>query len=133
VAITTAFTGSTEAGMKWLITYAKTETPRALDRPLLAEAVRLPIPQAIGRRCGQRPAARRSPKHVEPRHRALSDYRARLQQAEGIDPDAVLDSLLHAHHIRSVGIDRDHERTCIRLARAAALTWTARNANRQGR
>jgi hypothetical protein len=38
----------------------------------------------------------------------------------------VLASLLHMHLIRAIGIDRDHERLCPRLARAAALRWRAR-------
>lgn len=45
---------------------------------------------------------------------------------DGTNPDTVLDSLLHAHHIRAAGIDKPDERTCLRLARAAALTWQAR-------
>jgi hypothetical protein len=34
-------------------------------------------------------------------------------------------SLLHMHHVRMLGIDPDRERTGRRLARAAALRWTA--------
>jgi len=134
VAITTAFTGSIEAGMNWLITHAKTDVNSTLDRPVLAEAVRLADPTDHWAALRATPGGQAIIKAWQPRDRALSGYRACLEQAEGIDPDSVLDSLLHAHHIRSIGIDRNHERTCLRLARAAALTWNARYAtNRQGR
>ncbi|MEU1533897.1 hypothetical protein [Streptomyces fagopyri] len=43
-----------------------------------------------------------------------------LNESDGIDPDLVLDSLLHAHHIRAAGNDKDDERMCVRLAHAAA-------------
>lgn len=133
VAITIAFIGSTEAGMNWLITHAKTDVNSALDRPALAEAVRLADPADNWAALRATPGGQAITTAWQPRDRALSHYRACLKQTEGIDPDAVLDSLLHAHHIRSVGIDRNHERTCMRLARAAALTWNARYAtNRQG-
>ena len=127
VAIAAAFTGSPEAGMNWLITYAKTEASTSLPRPVLAEAVRLADPTGDWAALRAAPGGRAITEAWEPRHRALADYRARLAAADGIDPDAVLDALLHAHHIRAVGIDRDHEHTCLRLVRAAALTWDARS------
>jgi lantibiotic biosynthesis protein len=40
--------------------------------------------------------------------------------------DVVLESLLHMHHNRAIGIDQDSERVCRRLARQAALTCRAR-------
>jgi hypothetical protein len=33
---------------------------------------------------------------------------------------------LHLHHVRMAGVSLDTERLCTRLARAAALSWTAR-------
>jgi thiopeptide-type bacteriocin biosynthesis protein len=41
------------------------------------------------------------------------------------DIDTILEALLHMHHNRALGIDRDGEATCRRLARQAALTWIA--------
>ncbi|WP_246267148.1 lantibiotic dehydratase [Nonomuraea typhae] len=38
----------------------------------------------------------------------------------------VIDSFLHLHHLRALGIDPGAEHTCRRLARAAALSFTAR-------
>ena len=37
----------------------------------------------------------------------------------------ILESLLHIHHNRYLGIDRDREATCRRLARQAALAQCA--------
>ena len=59
------------------------------------------------------------------RHRAeaVATYRKTL------DPDAnfthILESLLHIHHNRYLGIDRDREAICRRLARQAALAQRA--------
>ncbi len=61
------------------------------------------------------------------RRSAVAAYRAHLSPVEGPDPDPVLASLLHLHHARVVGINQDSERICLRLARAAALGWVARN------
>jgi len=35
----------------------------------------------------------------------------------------VLESLLHMHHNRALGVDRDGEAICRHLARQAALAW----------
>ncbi|MGH3991884.1 MAG: hypothetical protein ACRDSN_05405 [Pseudonocardiaceae bacterium] len=40
----------------------------------------------------------------------------------------MLVDLLHMHHNRVAGIDAADERVCLRLARAAALSWTRRTA-----
>ncbi len=128
VAIAAAFTGSPEAGMNWLISCAKPGASWALPRPVLAGAVRLADPTGDWSALRAAPGGQAITEAWEPRSRSLAAYRARLEVAEGIDPDAVLDALLHAHHIRATGIDRDDERTCMRLARAAALASNARNA-----
>jgi lantibiotic biosynthesis protein len=59
------------------------------------------------------------------RRAALTDYRQALE-AHGADPSTVLPSLLHMHHNRAAGVAPDSEAICRRLARAAALSWTAR-------
>ena len=43
------------------------------------------------------------------------------------DVDAVLESLLHMHHNRVAGIDRDAENALRRIARHVASAWHARN------
>lgn len=54
---------------------------------------------------------------------ALALYRERL--AESMDLDSVLESLLHMHHNRLRGLDREDERICRRLARQSAVAWAA--------
>ncbi|WP_243769772.1 thiopeptide-type bacteriocin biosynthesis protein [Amycolatopsis acidicola] len=58
------------------------------------------------------------------RDAALAHYREHLSSLQA---DAVLESLMHMHHNRAQGIDRERESSCRRLARAAALTWHARH------
>ncbi|GAA4101159.1 lantibiotic dehydratase [Actinomadura miaoliensis] len=58
------------------------------------------------------------------RRTALAAYRPRL--AAQRDPSSAMRSLLHLHHVRSLGIDPEHERVSNRLARAAALRQIAR-------
>jgi len=54
---------------------------------------------------------------------ALALYRERI--AESMDLDSVLESLLHMHHNRLRGVDREDERICRRLARQSAVAWAA--------
>ncbi|MDH6435699.1 thiopeptide-type bacteriocin biosynthesis protein [Streptomyces sp. SAI-144] len=42
-----------------------------------------------------------------------------------MDLDSVLESLLHMHHNRLRGLDREDERICRRLARQSAVAWAA--------
>ncbi len=49
----------------------------------------------------------------------------RPQVARLADIDTVLESLLHMHHNRAIGINGDHERTCRRLAGQAARAYCA--------
>ncbi|SDT82700.1 thiopeptide-type bacteriocin biosynthesis domain-containing protein [Streptomyces sp. TLI_053] len=115
--------GSTDAGMRWLLENVDRRADAALDRDLLRRAVALADPtdtwaalrDTTGTALTEAWARRRA---------ALDAYRRRLIALDGPRPDAVLTSLLHMHHIRAAGIDPDAERTCRRLARAAALTWT---------
>ncbi|MGW4694881.1 lantibiotic dehydratase [Kitasatospora cineracea] len=62
------------------------------------------------------------------RAKKLADYRRALGRDGELEPVDVLGSLLHLHHARAVGLNPASERTCHRLARAAALTLTARTA-----
>ncbi|WP_220183309.1 lantibiotic dehydratase [Sphaerisporangium album] len=126
VAIATAFMGSTAGGMRWLIKHAKVRASDPLPRHLLVEAVRLADLADDWAALRATPGGEAIVQPWLPRHDALTRYRAHLTGVDGIASEAVLDSLLHVHHIRAVGIDRDDERTCLRLARAAALAWDAR-------
>lgn len=111
-----AFVGSTEAGMRWLSDHIDRVPGPALPRAVLGEALHLAGP-------GNTPAAVTS---AWTRRRAvLLAYRSQLDASTDHDPDSVLASLLHMHHIRAIGIDEECEKECRRLARAAALSWLA--------
>ncbi|MGD6751951.1 lantibiotic dehydratase [Streptomyces sp. BH105] len=122
-----AFTGSTAAGMDWLITHGRITDPRPLDRTVRGQAVRLANPTDDWAALRAAPGGAAIASAWSERDEALTRYRQKLDASgRGIDPDLVLDSLLHAHHIRAVGIDKDDERMCVRLAHAAAMAWTHR-------
>lgn len=126
VAIVTGFTGSTATGMRWLIEHAKTEPTASAPRPVLGAAVRLADPADDWAALRSESGGAAVVHAWELRRRSLDVYRTQVRRA-GFDVDAVLVALLHAHHIRAAGIDVDDERGALRLARAAALSWAARN------
>lgn len=130
VAIAIAFNGSTELGMSWLIEHAAAKTLKPISRDVLDEAVRMADPTDDWARLRALPGGSAIVDAWRPRDRALAAYRALLEGKEGVAPDAVLTSLLHAHHMRALGIDPGHELTCLRLTRAAAQAWVARRAGR---
>lgn len=125
VDIATGFLGSAAAGWAWLRDNFLKDEGDASPRSVQATAVRLTDADP------NHPALRELPRgdHVTAlwalRRNALADYRQELEAA-GTDPAAVLPSLLHMHHNRAAGIDPAAEATCRRLARTAALSWTAR-------
>lgn len=57
------------------------------------------------------------------RTQAIAQYRHALPGQA--DTDAILHALLHMHHNRALGVDRDQEAACLRLARQAAATVRA--------
>lgn len=61
----------------------------------------------------------------ERRRSALAAYRNQLGRQR--DPRPVLRSLLHMHHVRTLGVTPERERVTHRLARAAALRWAAQD------
>jgi thiopeptide-type bacteriocin biosynthesis protein len=127
VAMAAGFTGTIDGGMRWLAEYATPDAPSPpARRHILTDAVRLADPGDDWAELRAAPGGQAIIRAWEPRRRALAAYRARLTGTDGSGPDAALVCLLHAHHLRAVGIDPDDERTCLRLARAAALAWTAR-------
>ncbi|MFJ8953510.1 lantibiotic dehydratase [Streptomyces sp. NPDC102381] len=127
VSLAAAFTGSTAAGMDWLITHGRITDPRSLDRTVRGNAVCLADPTDGWAALRAAPGGAAIARVWSERDAAVTRYRQKLDTSGGgIDPDLVLDSLLHAHHIRAVGIDKDDERMCVRLAHAAAMAWTHR-------
>ncbi|MEU7407414.1 thiopeptide-type bacteriocin biosynthesis protein [Streptomyces sp. NPDC044948] len=127
VSLAAAFTGSTAAGMDWLITHGRITDPRPMDRTVRGQAIRLADPTDGWAALRAVPGGAAIARAWSERDAALAYYQQKLDASGGgIDPDLVLDSLLHAHHIRAAGIDKDDERMCIRLAHAAAMAWTHR-------
>ncbi|WP_186778935.1 lantibiotic dehydratase [Streptomyces salinarius] len=126
VSVAAAFTGSIAAGMNWLIAHGRITDPRPMDRTVRGQALRLADPADGWAALRAAPGGDAIASAWSERDAALARYRQKLDAFGGIDPDVVLDSLLHAHHIRAAGIDKDDERMCVRLAHAAAMAWTHR-------
>ncbi|MEU5683600.1 thiopeptide-type bacteriocin biosynthesis protein [Streptomyces venezuelae] len=126
IALAVAFTGSIADGMGWMISHGRITDPRPVDRAVRDEAVRLADPARDWAALRAAPGGAAIVAAWGERDEALARYRERLNASDGMDPDLVLDSLLHAHHIRAVGIDKDDERMCVRLAHAGARAWAHR-------
>ncbi|WP_435601415.1 lantibiotic dehydratase [Streptomyces sp. C10-9-1] len=132
IAIASAFLGSVDAGMRWLIEHIPPTVPKPVPRPQFTDAVRLADP------CDDWAALRRVPggdaivSGWGDRDTALAAYRPRLPgpDTQGIAVDDVLTSLLHVHFVRHVAVNFPEEEVCLYLARAAALAWTARTRGR---
>ncbi|MET8763073.1 lantibiotic dehydratase [Lentzea sp. NPDC004782] len=125
-----SFTGSRQAGLRWLIEHVeRISTPR-LARSLQEQAIELcdtaknfsALRALTG---GDLIAAR-----LQERQSAVAKYRDALASHETttVAQQAVLPDLLHLHCIRVAGPDREAEIVCLRLARAAALSWINRGA-----
>ncbi|MDX3777508.1 lantibiotic dehydratase [Streptomyces sp. NPDC008313] len=125
VDIADAFLGSPADGRAWLTTNLLKNEGGATTRDVLAAAVRLSAPGPDHAALRALPNGERLVTTWARRRTALTAYRQALE-THGADPAAVLPSLLHMHHNRAAGIDPDSEAICRRLARAAALSWTAR-------
>jgi thiopeptide-type bacteriocin biosynthesis protein len=124
VDIATGFLGSRPAGHEWLVRQLPRSDGEKVPRNVQALALRLSKGAdrtALADLDGGDAVA----KTWKLRRTALDRYRQALGAA-GIDPAGVLPSLLHMHHNRVAGIDRDAEATCRRIARATALSCTIR-------
>jgi thiopeptide-type bacteriocin biosynthesis protein len=128
VDLATAFTGSVTDGLRWLVDQVKRRATPALPRDLHDEAIRLANPNDGGAGLHALPGGERVATAWAQRRTALASYHDLLVVAGQPDPIPVLASLLHMHHARVFGVESDSEKTCHRLARAAALSWTARTA-----
>ncbi|QDY79130.1 lantibiotic dehydratase [Streptomyces qinzhouensis] len=126
--LTTGLIGNPADAMAWLIDHART-TSTAPARDVYAQAVALGNPydhDALTRQ----PGGQRITAAWARRRETLADYRAVLDTAGTADVNVLLPELLHLHHTRVAGIDLDAEGQCLHLARAAALSWTARGRTR---
>jgi thiopeptide-type bacteriocin biosynthesis protein len=128
VAVAAAFTGSTAAGMRWLIEHVSATPPARVPRTRYQQAVSLASP-------GDDWAALRAVDGGaaivdawQPRAQILAAYRACFPgvDTDGVSADDVLTSLIHSTFVRACGIDFDDEAIGMYLARAAAKAWAAR-------
>ncbi|MFM9575145.1 lantibiotic dehydratase [Streptomyces turgidiscabies] len=132
VAVASAFLGSAEAGMQWLIDHIPPTAPEPVPRPQFTEAVRLANPSDDWAALRRVPGGDAIVSGWEDRDTALAGYRPHLPgpDTQGIAVDDVLTSLLHVHFVRHVAVHFPEEEVCLYLARAAALAWTARTTRR---
>ncbi|MFH8242702.1 lantibiotic dehydratase [Streptomyces sp. NPDC018321] len=132
VSIASAFLGSTEAGTRWLIDHIPPTAPGPVPRPQFADAVRLADPGNDWAALRAAPGGTPIVQAWADRDAALAAYRRHLPgpHTQGIALDDVLTSLLHVHFVRHIAVNFPEEETCLHLARAAALAWTARTTGR---
>lgn len=121
VGILSGFFGGLAEAMHWLAARRVPSTP-ATDRAVTEQAIRLATNPAAARELPRWTAA--LDRAWQARADTLATYRERLPP--DADLGVVLESLLHMHHNRAIGIDPEGERMCRRLARQAALHWQAR-------
>jgi thiopeptide-type bacteriocin biosynthesis protein len=128
VAIATAFTGSADAAMRWLLDHVAAAAPTPVPRPVFTAAVTLADPRHSWAALRATPGGETIAHAWAARDNAVAAYRKRLDGpgGTGIVADDVLGSLLHAHFVRACGIDFDDEAVGLYLARCAALAWQAR-------
>ncbi|SDC73883.1 lantibiotic dehydratase [Actinokineospora iranica] len=121
VGIVDGLFGDRGEAMNWLGTRPVPSTP-AIDRAVTDQAIRLAIDSAaLAQVSGWDSEIGQA---WQDRTDALVAYREHLPPE--FDIDVVVESLLHMHHNRVVGIAPDTERICRRLSRQAALAWRAR-------
>ncbi|MDH6630055.1 thiopeptide-type bacteriocin biosynthesis protein [Streptomyces sp. LBL] len=132
LAIASAFLGSTQAGMRWLIEHVPPAAPAPVPRPQFTDAVRLADPNADWAKLRDAPGGAAIVSAWADRDAALAAYRPHLPglDTQGIALDDVLTSLLHVHFVRHIAVNFPEEEVCLYLARAAALAWTARTTGR---
>jgi lantibiotic biosynthesis protein len=118
VGIVSGFFGERSKAMAWLAEQPAPSAP-ALERPALKRAIRIAVdPNRIPGWETDIEAA------WHQRAEALAVYRKTLPPETNVA--AVLESLMHMHHNRAIGIKPEGERTCRRLARQAARSVVAR-------
>jgi thiopeptide-type bacteriocin biosynthesis protein len=116
VDLTVGLIGDETAAMHWLVEHTATSTVPP-PRSLYKQALTLAAPGAVSAdiACAW-----------ERRKAAAATYRELLSRVGTVKPDELLPDLLHLHHARMAGPDIAAERTCLHLARAAALSRIAR-------
>ncbi|WP_081687374.1 lantibiotic dehydratase [Glycomyces tenuis] len=119
------FTGSVDEGMRWLNDHVDRHGP-PLDRALTGELARLLDAEADRGSLASYPTGTAVLDSWRRRGNALTAYRIQLFGTDRPNVDSTLASVLHLHHARFIDVDKQQEETVLRVARAAAQTWTAR-------
>lgn len=125
VDIAVGLLGDDAKAMRWLVDHTHTDRsapPRAVYDQTIALTTALLTPQAPGT-----PALDASvTASWSARRTALAACRSALEGAGTLSPQDLLPDLLRLHHVRMHGPGLPEERAHLHLARAAALSWTAR-------
>src|SRR6266511_1546987 len=124
VDLAASYTPTPGEGCRWLIDHLPHE-PGVLNPAVRDEALRLADPGRNRATLAAQPGGDRVGAAWHRRRVALAAYHDQL--AAQRDPQPVLRSLLHLHHVRAIGVDPDRERITHRLARAAARRWIAQH------
>ncbi|MFD6303044.1 lantibiotic dehydratase [Streptomyces sp. NPDC060223] len=123
VDIAVGLLGDAAKAMRWLVGHTHTgrnAPPRTVYDQTIALVTALLTPHGtpvVDARVTASWSARRA---------ALAAYRSALEGAGTLPPQDLLPDLLHLHHVRMHGPGLPEERAHLHLARAAALSWTAR-------
>jgi len=117
--IAAAFSGGPDQGAQWL-------AGRRLQPGKTADHATARTASTLARN-GEMSSFGTLPEDLAPAWLKRAEAAAAYRKALDADADTthVLESLLHMHHNRYRGIDRDGEGACRRLARQAALAWRA--------
>jgi thiopeptide-type bacteriocin biosynthesis protein len=124
VDLAVSYTETPAEGMRWLIEHLPQDRGR-VDRSLRDEALGLADPRHDCAALHALPGGTNVVLAWQRRRNALAAYHDQLGLQR--DPRPVLRSLLHMHHVRTIGVTPDRERVTQRLARAAALRWSAQD------
>ncbi|WP_369033949.1 lantibiotic dehydratase [Streptomyces adonidis] len=125
VDIAVGLLGDGEEAMHWIVGHTHTDRnapPRAVYDQTIALTSALLKPPGPGTPVLDTPVIA----SWSARRAALAAYRSALEGAGTLPPQDLLPDLLHLHHVRMRGPDLPEERVHLHLARAAALSRTAR-------
>ncbi|MCO6004751.1 lantibiotic dehydratase [Actinoallomurus purpureus] len=127
VDMASAMNGGVANGMRWLIDHPQLGQPSVPgNRAIYAQAVTLADPSQDHAALHAIPGGPQIAAMWQERRTALAAYAESLHDpGQAVTVSSALGSLLHLHVVRAHGIDPQLERWCHRLARAAALAWTA--------
>jgi len=124
--LATAVIGDVSTAMRWLVDHISTGATTHPTRPIHQETMHLANPDNSFAALRDLSGGSDVIAAWTARHEAIDTYRARLTACGGTDPQVILPSLMHTHHLRTAGIDEADEHICYRLARSAALAGIAR-------